>query len=380
MGMTTFFVLTLNLLSGTSASAARVVLALYALELGAQPLTVGILAATFSAFPLLLSVPAGRLADRFGARWLLIFGALVGGLGMLIPFLILGLPAIFVAAAIIGSSAAVYNVLTQNLVGLLSTQLNRAKNFSNYSLTGSIGHFVGPLIAGFSIDFSGHAAACLYIALLTFVPVVMLAMRSGALRGGARKTVQADGGVRAMLADPGVRTLLATTSLLNTGQELYRFYMPIYTHAIGLSASSIGIVLAMNSAAMFVVRLILPRLIARFKEKNVLAYAFYVSAANLMLIPLFEGAVILALISFLLGLGMGCGQPIITMLMFSGSAEGRSGEALGLRMTVIHMTKMVVPIVFGSIGSAFGLFPVFWINALMLGTGGVLSRPKKAVE
>ena len=147
-----------------------------------------------------------------------------------------------------------------------------------------------------------------------------------------------------------------------------------------MSASTIGIVLAMNSAAMFVVRMVLPRLIARFKEQKVLAYAFFVSAVNLMLIPLFEAAAILALISFILGLGMGCGQPIITMLMFTGSAEGRSGEALGLRMSVIYLTKMVVPVVFGSTGSAFGLFPVFWINALMLGTGGILSRPEKPAE
>jgi hypothetical protein len=42
----------------------------------------------------------------------------------------------------------------------------------------------------------------------------------------------------------------------------------------------------------------------------------------------------LAVIGFTFGLGMGVGQPIVTMLMFSKSAEGRSGEALGLRMTV----------------------------------------------
>jgi MFS family permease len=378
--MPIFFVLSLSLLNSISAAAARVVLALYALELGAQPLTVGILAATFAALPLVLSVPAGRLSDSFGARWLLVAGALVGGLGMLTPFLAHNLPAIFIAAAVIGSSAAIYNVLTQNLVGLLSSPHDRPKNFSNYSLVGSLANLIGPLVAGFSIDLSDHAAACLYLALLTFVPLPMLAIYRGPLRGSVRKEVRPGGGVRAMLAEPGVRRLLATTSLLNTGQELYRFYMPIYTHAIGLSASTIGIVLAMNSLAMFAVRTVLPRLIARFKEQRVLAYAFYVSAASLTLIPLFEGAVILASISFILGLGMGCGQPIITMLMFSGSAEGRSGEALGLRMSVIYLTKMVGPVVFGSIGSAFGVFPVFWINALMLGTGGMLSRPQEPAE
>jgi hypothetical protein len=62
------------------------------------------------------------------------------------------------------------------------------------------------------------------------------------------------------------------------------------------------------------------------------------------------------------------------MQMFSNSTEGRSGEALGLRMMVNHFTKIVGPVAFGSIGSAFGLSAVFWLNALMLGTGSVMSR------
>jgi len=65
------FVLALTLFSMAGVRAGRVLLALYALNLGAQPLTVGVLAATFSAFPMLLSLLAGRFADRFGSRTIL---------------------------------------------------------------------------------------------------------------------------------------------------------------------------------------------------------------------------------------------------------------------------------------------------------------------
>ena len=85
----------------------------------------------------------------------------------------------------------------------------------------------------------------------------------------------------------------------------------------------------------------------------------------------------LAVLSFVFGVGFGCANPIITMLMFTRSAAGRSGEAMGLRMTANHLTRSVAPAVFGSLGSAFGLFPVFWINALMLAAGGVISRVKR---
>ena len=65
------------------------------------------------------------------------------------------------------------------------------------------------------------------------------------------------------------------------------------------------------------------------------------------------------------------------MLMFIYSAEGRSGEGLGLKITMNHLTKLVSPVVFGAMGSAFGLFSMFWLNGLLIGSVGLLTRKKK---
>ena len=102
----------------------------------------------------------------------------------------------------------------------------------------------------------------------------------------------------------------------------------------------------------------------------------YISACSFLLVPLFTGAFMLAMVSLILGLSMGCAQPVTLMLIFSRAPEGRSGEALGLRMTANHLTRLVGPVMFGSIASTLGLFPMFWMNALMLGIGGLLSRPR----
>ncbi|MBA4423969.1 MAG: MFS transporter, partial [Syntrophus sp. (in: bacteria)] len=225
---------------------------------------------------------------------------------------------------------------------------------------------------GFSIDNSGPALACLYLVALSLVPVLMLAIWGGTLPGGSRDAPPA-GSVRDMLTGSGLWKVLMTSSLVVTGIALFQFYMPIYGHGIGLSASTIGVVLSMFSAAAFVVRLIMPRLISRFGEGTVLAYAFFLGAASLSLVPFFKNTVVLMLLSFGFGLGMGCGQPITMMLTFSNSTEGHSGEVLGLRITTNHLARMIGPVVFGAIGSAFGIFPVFWINALMLVSGGAIS-------
>jgi MFS family permease len=84
----------------------------------------------------------------------------------------------------------------------------------------------------------------------------------------------------------------------------------------------------------------------------------------------------LGVVAFVFGLGMGIGTPLTVILMFSHSTEGRSGQTLGLRLTANNFVRVVGPVLFGAIGSALGLPPVFWINALMMGSGGLMSRPR----
>ncbi|MGH6738035.1 MAG: MFS transporter, partial [Bradyrhizobium sp.] len=159
------------------------------------------------------------------------------------------------------------------------------------------------------------------------------------------------------------------------GQDLFQFYVPIYGHDIGLSASVIGFVVATFAVASFAVRFAMPALIVRLGEQRLLAYSFCLAAIGFLLAPVSTTALPLSIVSLLFGFGMGCGQPLTTMLMFSLSAEGRSGEALGLRQTVNNVVRVSAPAIFGFVASAFGLLPVFWISALMMGGGGWLSRP-----
>jgi MFS family permease len=179
------------------------------------------------------------------------------------------------------------------------------------------------------------------------------------------------------LRDPAIVRILAIGSLVQLGTDLFQFYIPVYGVSIGLSASAIGTLLATFAAASFVVRFGLSRLIARLGTDRLLAYSFFIAGVGFVLVPLFQSAVMLGLVSFIFGLGTGCGQPIATMMMFSRSTEGRSGEALGLRLTANNLVRVIAPAFFGFIVSGFGLAPVFFINALMMGAGGVISQPKK---
>ncbi len=351
-----------------TAHAGRVLLAIYALELGAQPFAMGALAAVFSFFPMTLSWTVGRLSDRFGARWLLLFGSIGGALGMLVPYFAPGMPSLYIASGFLGLSFACFTVTLQNLVGKASSPETRAKNFSTFSMVASFTSFIGPMIAGFSIDHIGLAGACLIVVVMSLLPVALLIAKGRMLHGGSERAGPGES-ILGILSDRKVRRVLIISSLVQFGLDLFQFYLPIYAHSLGLSASAIGLILATFSAAAFVVRTVLPTLVSRFSEETVLAYAFFSGALCFVLLPLFTSTVMLMLIAFVFGLGLGCGPPITMMLTYAQSASGRSGEALGLRMTVNHLSRVIGPMMFGAIATGFGLFPVFWINALMLASG-----------
>ena len=51
---------------------------------------------------------------------------------------------------------------------------------------------------------------------------------------------------------------------------------------------------------------------------------------------------------------------------------------MGLRLTADNVMRLVGPVLFGLIASAIGMPAVFWINALMLGAGGVFTQRSSA--
>jgi len=171
--------------------------------------------------------------------------------------------------------------------------------------------------------------------------------------------------------------MLVISGLVQLGMDLYQFYLPIYGHSVGLTATAIGWVLAAFAFAAFVVRLFLARLVKQVPAERLLGFVFCLGALGFALVPFFNDALMLAAISFLFGLGMGLGIPLTVILMFSRSVEGRTGQTLGLRLTANNFVRVVGPVVFGAVASAAGLPLVFWICGSLMLVGAWYRAPAK---
>jgi len=137
------------------------------------------------------------------------------------------------------------------------------------------------------------------------------------------------------------------------------------------NCDKIGFVLGCFAFATFVVRLAMPSISVRFTEWQVLTFTLFCAALAFTLFPLFSSAAMLMAIAFLLGLRLGAAQPNIMSLVHSSSPEGRIGEVLGVRSTIIHSNQVFLPLVFGAFGSVLGAMAMFWMMALLVFAGGV---------
>jgi len=368
-------ILAIVLLWNAGYKGARVANTLYALELGGGPLDTGLLLATYGIFPLLLAVFTGRIADRYGARIPVVTGTIISLLGIVLPYFWPTLPMLFVAAAVSGAGFILVQVSVQALVGSLGSGTARTHNLNTYALVVATSDLLGPVLAGISIDNVGHVRTYLYLALPTLAAVVAVIFLAHRLAHRA-----AGGGGRAgqrmmdLVRNRDLRRMLVVSGLVMGGLDLFQLYLPIYGHSIGLSATAIGLILGSFAAATFVTRALLPALTGRLGETATLCYSIFLAAATFCLIPMFESALVLGITCFVLGLGMGMGQPLTVILTYNYAPAGRHGEALGLRITINNSMHVTVPAMFGAVGSLFGLAPVFWLSSVVLAAGGYAAR------
>ena len=160
-------------LSQAGFGGSRVAVSLHALHLTANQFAIGVVIALYSLCPMLFAILIGKLADRVSPRRLSVnFGALIMTGALLIPVVVPGLPALCIAAFILGLSHQVFSLPIEALIGGIGGVEKRARNYAVITMEVAA-DFLGPMMAGFSIDHIGQLEVYLVLAVFTFAPVVM---------------------------------------------------------------------------------------------------------------------------------------------------------------------------------------------------------------
>jgi MFS family permease len=375
--------LTSQILYSTASQGTRPIISLYAATQGASPLVVGLLVSTMAFFPMIAALVIGKWLDRYGARKLVSIGGSGMFLAILIPFIFPHIASLFISQFLIGISQQGVMISFQKTIG--NYPGDRDKLIMLLTLTGATGLLIGPLLTGFTFQYFGFQTTfglCASIVLLALVLNLLLKKEHWKSGASAKKTSKAVNFLASIgfLKRMDLRKALIAGALVFYSKELFVAYFPVYGNGIGLSASTIGIILSVSSGMALVVRMMNYWLTNHFGRSNVLFFTLLLSGACFIVIPFMTLTSVLFILSGLLGAGLALGQPISLIYTLNFTEKDRQGEVLGLRMMMNRGALFSAPLFFGAIGGLAGLTPLFLASGLFLVSGAYVTRIKKPTK
>lgn len=358
----------------------RMATPLLALREGYSPAAVGMLLALFALTQVFLSLPAGRYADRHGLRRPLIISvtAACSGAGVAVLFPLY--PVLCLSALLTGGAAGMALITLQRHVGRMAHNKDELRKvFSWLAIGPAISNFLGPFAAGLLIDYAGGEAASTTgfraaFLLLTLMPLAAWFWARTVQELPALQTESVNPKATAwdLVQNRGFRRLLLLNWALSSCWDVHTFVVPILGHERGLPASVIGSILGAFAIAAAVIRMLMPIITRHLAESQVVLGAMVAACALFISYPFMPGAWSMGACSVLLGVVLGSVQPMVMSMIHQITPPERHGEALGLRMMAINGSSVLMPVLFGSLGTVVGVSALFWAVGVLVGVSSRL--------
>jgi multidrug resistance protein len=353
----------------------------YATSMGASPLEVGLIMASYSLMQLLFSPVWGSLSDRYGRRPMLILGLF----GSAISYLVFGMASTLgvlllsrVIAGVMGANVPV----AQAIIADSTSPERRARGMGLIGAAFGLGFIFGPAIGGFlsrwGYGVPGFAAAAV-TGLNAIVAVFMLpeTLPAHARRSGGRKWSALTERIKAsrrVARRPDLRRPITVFLLMTWGFAGFTVTFPLFLDKpLGLSAAHAGLFFAYVGLISAVVqgRLIGP-LVERCGERRVAAAGGVLLAAGIGFIAGFptERALFVALA--LVGIGWGCVIPSLHSIVSRRALPTEQGEVLGVNQSAGSIGRVLGPVAAGWGFVVLGPRLGFLAGALLVAFGALL--------
>jgi predicted MFS family arabinose efflux permease len=263
----------------------------------------------------LMAIPAGLLADRISRRALMASAEALRAAALLAILLLIGLhqltlPLLALAGFIAVCGTVVYSVAAPALVpSLVPPQQLPAAN-TRIELARTIAFASGPALGGLLVGWLGAAPAFAFAAALSVIAVVLLSglyepQRTATPRRHPLHEIRE--GAAFVMQHPLLRPVFVTQFIFNTGSFLLlAVFVPYAVRHLALSASGVGITLAMYGVGMVVGALLATRVMRRLTFGTVIGLGpvtGFVASAIMALTTLIPAAPLAGLGFFLLGVG-----------------------------------------------------------------------------
>uniref|UniRef100_A0A7C5AMX3 MFS transporter n=1 Tax=Desulfobacca acetoxidans TaxID=60893 RepID=A0A7C5AMX3_9BACT len=345
------------------------VVPLFAKELGADPVMVGLINSTFLLTTGICAFPLGMVADRYGRRPLIHAGLLLSLVTALLlavshfPWHLLLIYIFFgLGLAAIGPTLMAY-------VADISPSTHLGRSYGAYTLAIYSGMSLGPALGGLISQWLGFrllfVASAALTGLITWLAWIFLP-ESGAASHPAAAPVSASSRQRLLRNRPlwGCWTVTLGGCF---GLGMFITFAPLFLQAQHLHVGRIGLIFGLQAAVNALSRIPLGRLSDRLNRRWLLATAGFLTLSGaLALFGLSRSFSQFLLTSGLLGFAMGLGFTPLGALIAEVVPTADRGLAMGGYNTCIYVGMMLSSALMGGIISRRGFGAGYLLAALVV--------------
>ena len=333
-------------------------LPLYAQDLGASPLIVGLIFTSFSIFQLISAPILGRLSDIYGRRPLLV----ISQLSTFVGFMVLGfantLALIFISRIIDGMFGSNFTV-AQAYLSDISSKKDRSKAFGIAGAAFGVGFLIGPGIGGYlaQFDYSIPSFAAAGISLVTIAMTLFLLPETVKKKKDVKFDVKIIdfSAMKRFLTDPKISPKLGTYFTFILSHMIFVSMMALFAERqIGLGPAEIGFLLMYVGLNAIIIRgILLPKLIDFCGEYRLQFIAVISLIIGLGAMAFVTDFWMLIITTTLFSFGAGTARPILVGEISRQAKEDEQGALLGVSDSMGSFGQIIGPLIGGFMVDVF---------------------------
>jgi len=336
-------------------------------ELGITGKTVGYLTAAFATAQLIVSPIAGKAADRFGRKIMIVIGLFIFGISELLFGIGKGIEMLFISRILGGISAAfIMPAVTAFIADI--TDLDTLPNALGYmSAAISTGFIIGPGIGGFLAEFGTRIPFFFAGALGIIASVLSIILLSEPNRKeDEHEQVSHDRfGFKRMLA-PKYFLAFILIFIASFGLAAFESFFSLFAdHKFQFKPSDIAIVITGGAIFGAISQIILfDRLTRIWGEIKLLRYCLILSALLVFLMTVVSSYFSILLVTFIVFVGFDLFRPAVTSYL-SNIAGNEQGFVGGMNSMFTSLANISGPILGGILFDIDINYPYYFATVIL---------------
>lgn len=346
-----------------------------AIELDANAAQVGLIAALYALFPVILALQFGSWVGKLGEAKFIIYGTVAMMVTSAALIFANSLVTLGIATGAAGIAHLACMVGGQSMVALRAPRESYDRYFGFYTFSASVGHMLGPIIASIIAGSNGTLPKSTSNAFLLGVVLTIIALLPVIRWRNERPTVEgkqdSEGTFKAAIKlakRPGIMAAIYISLAISSVADVLVVFLPLFGTENNFSPYAIGAILAIRAGTTMLSRLFLGRLSDRFSTFQLLWWSTVISVVCCCAMAFAHTPLMLGAIVFMAGFSLGVGQPLTMSLVSQKTESSERALAVSARLMGNRFGQFLVPAAAGTIAAASGAGAVFIALAILLGT------------